>query len=76
MPMPLDLKVEYADGTTEDLYIPLQMMRGEKPTNATKLEDWAWAYPTYEFTAKKAVKSVEIDQRGRMADIDKTNNKK
>jgi hypothetical protein len=76
MPMPLDLKVEYTDGTTEDLYIPLQMMRGEKPTTATILKDWAWAYPTYEFTAKKAVKSIEIDPRGRMADIDKDNNKK
>ena len=76
MPMPLDLKVEYTDGTTEDIYIPLQMMRGEKPTTATILKDWAWAYPTYEFTAKKTVKSVEIDPRQRMADIDKTNNKK
>ena len=76
MPMPLDLKIEYTDGSTEDLYIPLQMMRGEKPTSATILKDWAWAYPTYVFTAKKAVKSIEIDPRERMADIDKTNNKK
>ncbi len=76
MAMPLDLKVEYTDGTSENLYIPLQMMRGEKPTQATILKDWAWAYPTYEFTTKKEVKSIEIDPRQRMADVDKTNNKK
>ena len=76
MPMPLDIKVEYTDGTTEDLYIPLQMMRGEKPTQATILKDWAWAFPTYEFIAKKDVKSIEIDPRQRMADVNKENNKK
>ena len=76
MPMPLDIKVEYTDGTSEDLYIPLQMMRGEKPTQATILKDWAWAFPTYEFTAKKDVKSIEIDPRQRMADVNKENNKK
>ncbi|WP_375238467.1 M1 family metallopeptidase [Aurantibacter sp.] len=76
MPMPLDLTVTYTDGTTEDFYIPLQMMRGEKPTSATQVKDWAWAYPTYSFTTKKAVKSVQIDPKELMADVDKTNNKK
>ena len=75
MPMPLDLNVEYTDGTSENLYIPLQMMRGEKPTTAKILKDWAWAMPTYEFTTSKDVKSIEIDPKNRMADIDKTNNK-
>jgi len=69
MPMPLDLNVEYTDGTSENLYIPLQMMRGEKPTTAKILKDWAWAMPTYEFTASKDVKSIEIDPKNRMADI-------
>lgn len=74
MPMPLDLTVTYTDGTTEDFYIPLQMMRGEKPTSATIIADWAWAYPTYTFTAKKDVKAVTIDPKGRMADINQENN--
>lgn len=52
MPMPIDLKVIYNDGTTENFYIPLQMMRGEKPTSATIIKDWAWAYPTYSFETK------------------------
>lgn len=74
MPMPLDLTVTYTDGTTEDFYIPLQMMRGEKPTKATLLKDWAWAFPTYNFTTSKPVKSVQIDPKELMADIEKENN--
>lgn len=74
MPMPIDLTVTYIDGTTEDFYIPLQMMRGEKPTNATIIKDWAWAYPTYTFKTTKPVKSVNIDPKEMMADINKENN--
>ncbi|KAB1063599.1 M1 family metallopeptidase, partial [Tamlana haliotis] len=74
MPMPIDLKVTYTDGSTEDFYIPLQMMRGEKPTTATTIKDWAWAYPTYTFTTSKTVKSVTIDPEEMMADIDRENN--
>ncbi|OYX28081.1 MAG: peptidase M1 [Flavobacteriales bacterium 32-35-8] len=76
MPMPIDVTVTYMDGTTEDFYIPLRMMHGEKPTNATKKTDWAWAYPTYSFETKKEVKSVVIDPKNLMADINKGNNKK
>jgi aminopeptidase N len=76
MPMPIDVTVTYTDGNTEDFYIPLQMMRGEKPTKDTQIKDWAWAYPTYTFTTKKAVKNVEIDPKNLMADINKENNKK
>jgi hypothetical protein len=76
MPMPIDIKVIYMDNTTEVFYIPLQMMRGEKPTSATLKPDWAWAYPTYSFDASSVVKSVEIDPSGFMADINKENNKK
>lgn len=76
MPMPIDVTVTYIDDTTEDFYIPLQIMRGEKPTTATLIKDWAWAYPTYTFDTKKAVKSVEIDPKNLMADIVKENNKR
>ncbi|XCF06452.1 M1 family metallopeptidase [Tamlana crocina] len=76
MPMPIDLTVTYTDGTSQDFYIPLQMMRGEKPTEATIINDWAWAYPTYSFKTSKPVKSVEIDPKNMMADINSENNKK
>ncbi|WP_417855948.1 M1 family metallopeptidase [Xanthomarina gelatinilytica] len=75
MPMPIDLTITYTDGTTEDYYIPLRMMRGKKPTTASTLSDWAWAYPTYTFEASKAIKSVQIDPKEWMADINKVNNK-
>ncbi|TBN04000.1 M1 family peptidase [Hyunsoonleella flava] len=74
MPMPIDLKIVYDDGSDESFYIPLQMMRGEKPTSATIIKDWAWAYPTYTFEASKTVKSVQIDPSGFMADVNKTDN--
>ena len=76
MPMPIDLTVTYTDGSTENFYIPLQMMRGEKPTSATIISDWAWAYPTYTFTTSKPVASVQIDPKEAMADINKANNSK
>jgi hypothetical protein len=50
------------------------MMRGFKPTAATVLEDWTWAHPTYSFEVSKAVKSVNIDKSGLMADINLENN--
>ena len=74
MPMPIDVTVTFADGTTEAFYIPLQMMRGEKPTDAKMLNDWAWAYPTYTFNTNKPVKEVHIDPSELMADVDKSNN--
>jgi hypothetical protein len=74
MPMPIDLSVTYTDGSTEEFYIPLQMMRGEKPTSATVINDWAWAMPSYTFDAKKTVKSLEIDASQMMADVKRENN--
>ena len=74
MPMPIDVTVTYIDDTTEDFYIPLRDMRGEKPTSATLKPDWAWTYPLYSFEASKEVKSVVIDPKGLMADIESDNN--
>ena len=80
MPMPLDIEVEYVDGSKQQFHIPLQMMRGEKPSDIprTVLIDWAWAYPTYSFNInrpKDEVKSITIDPKERMADINRENNK-
>ncbi|WP_091203421.1 M1 family metallopeptidase [Flavobacterium xueshanense] len=82
MPMPIDLLVEYTDGTLESFYIPLRMMSFEKenPNPAIKrtvLGDWAWAYPTMEFMIakpKSAIKKITIDPSSLMADIKKENN--
>ncbi len=74
MPMPIDVLINYKDGSSEYFNIPLRMMHGAKPTTATILKSWAWAYPTYEFTTKKEISRVEINPSGLMADVDKSNN--
>jgi hypothetical protein len=82
MPMPIDLLVEYTDGTMESFYIPLRMMSFEKenPNPAVKrtvLSDWAWAFPTTEFSiakSKNAIKKITIDPSGLMADVKPENN--
>ncbi|WP_152286016.1 M1 family metallopeptidase [Flavicella marina] len=74
MPMPIDLQVMYEDGSIEGFYIPLTMMRGEKPTRASVLETWSWVAPSYEFSTTKTIKQVRIDVSGLMADKDLSNN--
>jgi hypothetical protein len=82
MPMPIDLTVEYTDGSKESFYIPLRMMNFEKanPNPAVKrtvLNDWAWAMATYNFTIakkKNTIKKITIDPSGLMADVKQTNN--
>jgi len=82
MPMPIDLLVEYTDGSKESFYIPLRMMHFEKenPTpeiSRTVLTNWAWAFPNYSFTLakpKSSIKKITIDPSGLMADIKKENN--
>ena len=77
IPMPIDIVVEYNDGTKEYFYIPLRMMFLEKENpypqmKRTVLSDWAWAFPTYEFSIaknKSAIKSIKIDPSGLMADV-------
>ena len=76
MPMPIDVRVTYKDGSSEDFNIPLQMMRGNKPTRATILKDWSWAHPVYKFDVTKEVSSVEIDPSKLMADIYPADNKR
>lgn len=82
MPMPIDLKVEYTDGTSENFYIPLRMMHFEKPNHdlqrkRTILANWAWAFPTYTVAiskTKSTIKKITIDPSGLMADVRMENN--
>jgi len=81
MPMPVEVEVLLKDGKRLKYYIPLRMMRGEKPleSDARLLEDWAWAYPTYSFTieaTESEIKTVTIDVKNETADVNKENNQK
>lgn len=82
MPMPLDILVIFQDDTKESFYTPLRMMHDEKENpypqiNRTVLEDWPWAFPTYEFTIDKplnSIKAVVIDPSHLMADVKQEDN--
>ncbi|TRX60854.1 M1 family metallopeptidase [Fulvivirga sp. M361] len=82
MIMPIDLYIEYMDGSKEIIYVPLRIMRGFKNVEDTKVEritkeSWPWTYPSYTLKIKhpaSKIKSLEIDSSLRMADIDRSNN--
>jgi aminopeptidase N len=82
MPMPIDVLVEYTDGTKESYYIPLRMMNFQKSNPKleikwTILNDWAWAMPNYEFSIQKplsSIKKISIDSSDLMADVKRENN--
>lgn len=83
MPMPIDLVVEYKDGTKEIAYVPMYLMFGAKPEEEknvprTIFPSWKWTHPTYVVSVNKklnAIRSVEIDPSQRMADVERRNNK-
>jgi len=78
--MPLDIEVTMNDGSRRMYYIPLEEMRGTKdvPRNWTTVNDWTWAIPNYELELEgismRNIRSVKIDPRGYMADVDPKNN--
>ena len=79
MPMPVEVQVLMKDGSVKEYYIPLQMMRGEKPlvNDETLLDDWAWAYPEYSFSIdlnRAQIESITLDANKETADINKENN--
>ncbi|UOY08875.1 M1 family metallopeptidase [Muricauda sp. SCSIO 64092] len=82
MPMPLDILVVDAEGNRETYYIPLRMMRAEKDNpypnlKRTVVEDWPWAYPTYELVLDMPITNLaglNIDPSQLMADINRENN--
>lgn len=77
MPMPIDLEVEYRDGSVEHFYIPMLIMWGEKEQeyseiSRTVLDPWPWVDPRYRFVVPARtleIVRIEIDPSGRMADI-------
>ena len=82
MPMPIDLEVEYSDGSIEHYYIPMRIMWGEKENENPAIErhvaeDWPWVFPEYELTINhpmEEIARIEIDPSRRMADLNRENN--
>ena len=82
MPMPIDLEVEFSDGSIEHYYIPMRIMWGEKENENPDIErhvadDWPWVFPEYELIIERPMEEIariEIDPSRRMADINRENN--
>ncbi|MFC2175561.1 M1 family metallopeptidase [Bacteroidota bacterium] len=81
LPMPLDIKVVDKEGHTYWYYIPVGLMRGEKPADEGQegrviLPDWEWTNPIYTFNLdvkKQKVQSIELDPSTRLADLNNLN---
>ena len=80
MPMPIDLQVTLKNGQQQNYYIPLRIMRGEKPEEGTKrtvMEDWPWTNLEYTLAIPGNagnMQSIEIDPSQRMADVERGDN--
>lgn len=82
MPMPQELTVTLKNGEQMMYYIPMVIMRGEKPqpsyaTTWTVLPDWPWTKPNYEVELSvplDQIERVQLDARGRMFDSNPDNN--
>ncbi len=82
MPMPIDLKLTFKDGTSEMHVVPLNLMYGFKSAENNKhpniLEDaWKWTHPTYTVSINKKLTTLtkaEVDPSKRMADVERKNN--
>ncbi|RYY39635.1 MAG: M1 family peptidase [Chitinophagaceae bacterium] len=82
MPMPIDLKITFKDGSSEWHYIPQYLQFGEKAPEPGQegrkvYEAWKWTHPTYEISSGRTLTdiiSVEIDPSHRMADMVRKNN--
>lgn len=83
MPMPIDLQLTFKDSSTEQHYIPMYLMFGEKPAEDPSIprkvyDAWKWTHLTYVIETEKRltdITQVEIDPSQRMADTDRKNNK-
>jgi hypothetical protein len=83
VPMPIDVLLQFKDGSRQLAYIPQYLMFGSKPIEnisipRTTYEPWKWTSPDYEFEINRRLtdlKIIEIDPSHRMADIDRANNR-
>lgn len=83
MPMPLDIDLQFKDGSRELIYIPQYLMFGEKVNEDPNIkrtvgEPWKWTHPTYTISLDRKLidlKKIEIDPGKRMADTERRNNK-
>jgi hypothetical protein len=81
MPMPIDLKLTFKDGSSEMHIIPLNLMYGTKlaENNGNNFieNEWKWTHPTYTVSINKKLTTLvkaEVDPSKRIADVERKNN--
>lgn len=83
-PMPVDIAVEFKNGSKALHYIPTNLTFAAKTTDApsafpfTTHTAWGFVYPTYDLAIPGKlinIISIEIDPTNRLADFDRKNNK-
>ena len=82
MPMPLDVLVEFTDGSIKQYYIPNPLMRWHKNNPNPQWEwqinhGWHWGKPNYSFVInqkKDNIAKIIIDPSFLMADVNRDNN--
>jgi hypothetical protein len=83
VPMPIDVLLQFKDGSSELAYIPQYLMFGTKPQENKSIpriiyDPWKWTSPDYEFEINHRLtdlKIIEIDPSHRMADVNRANNR-
>ncbi|HUC82058.1 MAG TPA: M1 family metallopeptidase [Flavisolibacter sp.] len=83
MPMPIDVKITFKDGSSEWHYVPAYQMFGEKPAEPEQTArkvyaPWRWTSPSFSIATTKRltdIRSVEIDPSSRLADVNPRNNR-
>lgn len=83
MPMPLDIELQFKDGSRELAYIPQYLMFGEKINEEPAIkrtvgEPWKWTHSFYTIEINRKLtdlKIIEIDPGQRTADMERKNNR-
>ncbi|MEZ4755220.1 MAG: M1 family metallopeptidase [Flavobacteriales bacterium] len=79
--MPVDLRVDLVDGSSQRYHIPLSLQRGHMPLDGdagpfTVLPAWQWTDPVYSVELPYAlpqVRAITLDPLQRTADMDRSN---
>ncbi len=76
--MPVDVRLQLADGTSQWVHVPQSIAEGHKPVPSswTVAEPWAWTDPNYtlEVETSSRVVEAEVDPRGNLPDHNRLNN--
>jgi hypothetical protein len=83
IPMPIDFRLTFKDGSKELHYIPMYLMFGQKPIEDALIprivyEPWKWTHTTYIIETSRKVTDIsvgEIDPSQRLADTQRKDNK-